>query len=67
MKFDMKINTWQKTGAEGTFGRPKYRWNVNVNVDFQELVCGVVNWFQLCQDRVHFQIFVTWLCIVCCQ
>jgi len=31
----MRVNTWQKkSGAEGTFDRPKYRCNVSVNVDF---------------------------------
>jgi hypothetical protein len=57
----------KKSEAEGTFDRRKCRWNVNVNVDFQELACVGVSWFQLCQDRVQLQICVTCPCIFCYQ
>ena len=43
----------KKCRAEGTYDRPRYKWNVNVNVDFQELAFGGVNWFKLCQDRIR--------------
>jgi hypothetical protein len=32
-------------------GRPMYGWEDNINVDLQEVGCGVMDWIDLAQDR----------------
>jgi hypothetical protein len=32
-------------------GRPRFRWENNVKMDLQEVVCGVMDWIELTQDR----------------
>ena len=31
--------------------RPRHRWEDNIKVDLQEVVCGVMDWIELAQDR----------------
>jgi hypothetical protein len=32
-------------------GRPKRRWEDNIRMDLQEVVCGTRNWIGMAQDR----------------
>jgi len=32
-------------------GRPRRRWEDNINVDHQEVGCGGMDWIELAQDR----------------
>jgi len=32
-------------------GRPRRRWENNIRMDLQEVVCGCVDWMELAQDR----------------
>jgi len=38
---------------EGTrpLGRPRHRWEDNIQMDLQEVGCGSVDWIELAQDR----------------
>ena len=39
--------------AEGKrqFGRPRHRWEDNIKIDLQEVVCGDRDWIDLARDR----------------
>ena len=39
--------------------RPRYRWEDNIKMDFQEVGCGGMDWIDLLQDRVKWQAVVT--------
>jgi hypothetical protein len=41
--------------SEGTrpLGRPRRRWEDNINIDLRETGIDGANWIQLAQDRVH--------------
>ena len=39
-------------------GRPRRRWDDNVKMDFQEVVCGGMDWIQLAQDRDRWRALV---------
>jgi hypothetical protein len=39
-------------------GRPRNRWEDNINVDLREIGVVVVNWIQLPQGRVQWRAFV---------
>ena len=32
-------------------GRPRRRWEDNIKMDLQEVVCGGMDWIELAQDR----------------
>jgi hypothetical protein len=32
-------------------GRPRHRWEDNIKINLQEVGCGVMDWFDLAQDR----------------
>ena len=32
-------------------GRPRRRWEDNIKMDVQEVVCGCLDWMDLAQDR----------------
>jgi hypothetical protein len=32
-------------------GRPRHRWEDNINVDLLEVGCGGMNWIELAQDK----------------
>jgi hypothetical protein len=39
-------------------GRPRHRWEDNIEVDFREIGINGANWIQLAQDRVQWRAFV---------
>jgi len=39
-------------------GRPKRRWEDNINIDLQEVECEVMDWIELAQDRDWCRILV---------
>ena len=40
-------------------GRPRRRWEDNINLDLQEVGCGGLDWIMLAQDRDRCRAFVT--------
>ena len=36
-------------------GRPKHRWEDNINMDLQEVRCGAMDWIYLAHDRDSWQ------------
>ena len=40
-----------KPEGKRPLGRPGSRWEDNIKMDFQEVVCGCMNWIDLTQDR----------------
>ena len=40
-----------KPKGKRTLGRPRRRWEDNINMDLQELGCGGMNWLHLVEDR----------------
>jgi len=39
-------------------GRPRRRWDDNINMDLQEVGCGGMDWIELAQDRDRWQALV---------
>ena len=39
-----------KPEGKRPLGRPRRRWEDNINADLQEVGCGVVDWMELAQD-----------------
>jgi hypothetical protein len=40
-------------------GRPRRRWEDNIRMDLQEVVCGCVEWIGLIQDRERWRVLVS--------
>jgi hypothetical protein len=40
-----------KTECKRPLGRPRHRWEDNINLDLQEVRCAVMDWIDLAQDR----------------
>ena len=40
-----------KPEEKSPLGRPRRRWEVNINMGLQEVVCGGMDWMELAQDR----------------
>jgi len=40
-----------KPDGKRPLGRPRHRWEDNINMDFQEVGCWSVDWIGLAQDR----------------
>jgi hypothetical protein len=38
--------------------RPRYRWEDNIKMDFQEVGCGDMDWIELAQDRDRWRALV---------
>jgi hypothetical protein len=44
--------------AKTPLGRPRRRWEDNINLDLREIRIDGVNWTQLAQDRVQWRVCV---------
>jgi hypothetical protein len=40
-----------KTEGKRSLGRPRRRWEDNIEMDLQEVGCGGIDWIELAQDR----------------
>jgi hypothetical protein len=40
----------RKPEGKRRLGRPRRRWKDNINMDFQEVGCGGMDWIELAQD-----------------
>jgi hypothetical protein len=47
----MYITVVGKPEGKRPLGRPRHRWEYNIKVDFQVVVCGGMGWIELAQDR----------------
>jgi len=41
----------EKPDGKSPLGRPRHIWVGNIRMDFQEVVCGYMDWIGLAQDR----------------
>ena len=48
-----------KTEGGRPLGRPRRRWVDNIKTNFQEVVCGVMEWIKLAQDRDRWRALVS--------
>jgi hypothetical protein len=46
----MHIGIWWEGKKEKQLGKPRSRWEDNVNIDVREIECGVMDWIHLAQD-----------------
>jgi len=37
--------------GKSPLGRPRLRWEDNIKMDLQGVLCGVINWIELAQER----------------
>jgi len=42
-------------------GRPRHKWEDNIEIDLQEVRCGSMDWIDLAQDRDHWRTLVNGL------
>jgi len=47
-----------KSEGKRPLGRPRHRWEGNINQDLREIGIDGANWIQLTQDRVQWRTFV---------
>jgi len=49
-----------KPEGKRSLGRPRLRWEDNIKLDLQEIVCGVghIDWIDLAQERNRWRAFV---------
>jgi hypothetical protein len=47
-----------KPGGKRSFGRPRRRWEDNNKMSLQEVGCGLMDWFDLAQDRGRWRVLV---------
>jgi hypothetical protein len=40
-----------KPEGKNPLGRPRRRWEDNINMDLQEVGCGAMDWIELAEDR----------------
>jgi hypothetical protein len=41
----------RKPEGKSPLARPRRRWEDNIKIDLQEVVCGGMDWIELAQDR----------------
>jgi hypothetical protein len=47
-----------KPEGKRPLGRPRHRWEDNIKMDLQEVVCWGMDWMRLAQDRDTWQALV---------
>jgi hypothetical protein len=47
-----------KPGGKRPLGKPRRRWEDNMNLDLHEVGCGGMGWIKLAQDRDSWQALV---------
>ena len=47
-----------KPEVKRPLGRPRRRWEDNIKMDLQEVVCGAMDWIELAQDRDRWRTLV---------
>jgi hypothetical protein len=47
-----------KPEGKRPIGRPRHRWEYNVQIDLQEVGCGDMDWIDLAQDRDRWRALV---------
>jgi hypothetical protein len=47
-----------KPEGKRPLGRPRRRWEENIRMDLQEVVCGGMDWIGLAQDRDRWRAIV---------
>jgi len=52
-----RILVWRPEGKR-QLGRPRRRWEDNINMDLREIGLDGANWIRLAQDRVQWRAFV---------
>ena len=48
----------RKVERNRTLGRLRHRWEDNIKMDLQEVVCGGMEWIELAQDKDRWQALV---------
>jgi hypothetical protein len=48
-----------KQRGKKSLGKPRRRWQDNINMDFREIGWGGMDWIDLTQDRDHWRALVT--------
>jgi hypothetical protein len=41
----------ENPAGKSSLGRPRRRWEDDIEMDIQEVGCGVMDWIELAQDR----------------
>jgi len=49
----------RKPEGKRPLGRPRHRWEDNIKMNLQEVVCGGMDWIKLAQDRDRWRALVT--------
>jgi hypothetical protein len=49
----------RKLEGKRPFGKPRRRWEDNINIELQEVGCGGTDWIELAQDRDRWQVLVS--------
>lgn len=47
----MHVGFWWGELGKRTFGRPRHKWQGNINMELREVGWGGVDWMTLAQDR----------------
>ena len=48
-----------KPEGKRPLGRPRHRWEDNIQMDLQEMGCGGMDWIELAQNRDRWRALVT--------
>ena len=48
-----------KPEGKRPLGRPSRRWEASINMDLQQVGCGVMDWIELAQNRGRWRALVT--------
>jgi hypothetical protein len=47
-----------KPEGKRLFARPRHKWENNIEMDFQEVGCGCMDWIELARDRDRWRALV---------